>query len=72
VGRGKRELEVEKQRSCSVKERVNRLERAMMKSEGKIDEHRTIIDEWERKESELRAKEKCRGRSGTELNLRRK
>ena len=44
VDRGRREFEVENERSCSLKERVNRLERAMMKSERKIDEQRTIID----------------------------
>lgn len=37
VDRRRRELEVENERSCSLKERVNRLERAMMKSERKND-----------------------------------
>ena len=57
VDKGTKELKTEKQKVYSLQGKLEELERALKKSQRKIQEQTEEINEWQQKENEIKAKQ---------------
>ena len=69
---GRRALSAEKERSCWFEGRVKELERAIKEFEDKSNKQYAVIQQWEKRESEHKARERCTRISERKLSTRRR